>query len=199
MFLQACVHRGVSASVHATPQSRHPPGADTPTPGSRHPPRADTPLEQTHTPGADTPKEQTPTWEQTPPLREQTPPGSRHPWETATAADGAHPTGMHSCLSDVITACKRSLGQGNIFTSTCQEFCSQGGGVCSGCGGVRGSGPGGCGDPPPDGYCCGRYASYWNALLIVIFLVKISTFTKMIYFLLVVSNINSLLSIWEKI
>ena len=24
--------------------------------------------------------------------------------------------------------------------------------------------PGGCGDPP-DGYCCGRYASYWNAFL----------------------------------
>ena len=35
----------------------------------------------THTPGADPP-------------REQTPPG-----ETATAADGTHPTGMHSCLS----------------------------------------------------------------------------------------------------
>ena len=24
-----------------------------------------------------------------------------------------------------ITACKRSLGQGNIFSSVCQEFCSQ--------------------------------------------------------------------------
>ena len=28
----------------------------------------------------------------------------------------------------IITARKRSLGQGNIFTSVCQEFCSQGGG-----------------------------------------------------------------------
>ena len=34
-----------------------------------------------------------------------------------------------------------------------------------------GSAPGGmpCGDPlppsPGDGYCCGRYASYWNAFL----------------------------------
>ena len=30
-----------------------------------------------------------------------------------------------------------------------------------------GSGPRGVpgGDPPPDGYCCGRYASYWNAFL----------------------------------
>ena len=63
-----------------TPRSRHPPGADTPRsrpPRSRHPPGADTPQEQT-SPGADTP-----------------PPG-----ETATAADGTHPTGMHSCLME---------------------------------------------------------------------------------------------------
>ena len=57
----------------------------------------------------------------------------------------------------IITDRKRSLGQGNIFTNVCQEFCSQGG--CLVPGGV-------CGDPPPrDGYCCGRYASYWNAFL----------------------------------
>ena len=40
--------------------------------------------------------------------------------------------------------------------------CSQGGawswGVCSG------SVPGG---DPPDGHCCGRYASYWNAFLLL--------------------------------
>ena len=30
----------------------------------------------------------------------------------------------------IFTARKRSLGQGNIFTSVCQEFCPQGGGVC---------------------------------------------------------------------
>ena len=29
-----------------------------------------------------------------------------------------------------ITARKRSLGQGNIFRSMCQEFCPRGGGVC---------------------------------------------------------------------
>ena len=30
--------------------------------------------------------------------------------------------------------------------------------------------PGGPGeDPPPDGYCCGRYASYWNAFLFKLF------------------------------
>ena len=89
------------------------------------------------------------------------------------------------------TARKRSLGQGNIFISVCQEFCPRGGGG----GWVRGvHGPGGCmvpgvcmvpggpwsrgglvlgvhgpvgvpGGPPPDGYCCGRYVSYWNAFL----------------------------------
>ena len=74
----------------------------------------------------------------------------------------------------IFTSRKRSLGQGNIFTSVCQEFCSQGD-ACSqgGCllpGGVWAGGvpgPGGCPveTPPPDGYCCGRYASYWNALL----------------------------------
>ena len=71
---------GVSASVHA---------------GIPHPP---------------TPRDQVHPWEQTPPGAdtplEQTPPGSRHPpgadtpspRDTATAADGTHPTGMHSCL-----------------------------------------------------------------------------------------------------
>ena len=58
----------------------------------------------------------------------------------------------------IFTARKRSLGQGNIFIGVCQEFCSRGGGgVCS-----RG---GAWWRFPPDGYCCGRYASYWNAFL----------------------------------
>ena len=76
------VHSGrVSASVHAgihTSPSRHPPGQTPP------PPSADTP------------------WVDTPPGRHppprQTPPG-RHPLPPAvTAADGTHPTGMHSCV-----------------------------------------------------------------------------------------------------
>ena len=61
---------------------------------------------------------------------------------------------------------------------TCLSFCSRGsipaslaagGGACAR--GVYAPGglpaPGGCGDPPleADGYCCGRYASYWNAFL----------------------------------
>ena len=45
------------------------------------------------------PPKQTPPRSRHPPPLEQTPPGSRHPptRETATAADGTHPTGMHSC------------------------------------------------------------------------------------------------------
>ena len=38
--------------------------------------------------------------------------------------------------SHIFTTRKRSLGQGHIFTSMCQEFCSQGGGAWSGRGGV---------------------------------------------------------------
>ena len=63
-----------------TPWSRHPPGAGTP-------PRAGTPL------GAGTPK--------------QAPPGPGTPVgaEMATAADGTHPTGMHSCYILLPSAC----------------------------------------------------------------------------------------------
>ena len=43
-----------------------------------------------------------------------------------------------------------------------QGGCMVPGGAYSG-GGVP------CGDPPPDGYCCGRYASYWNAFLLLIY------------------------------
>ena len=70
------------------PRSRHPPGADTPQADT---PQADTPQEQT-LPRADTP------WKQTP--LEQTPPGADHPppRDTVTAADGTHPTGIHSCV-----------------------------------------------------------------------------------------------------
>ena len=79
---------GVSASVHAgipLPKSRHPQEADTP-------PRADTPQKQTPPPRADTPQKQTPTKSRHPP-KEADPPR-----DTATAADGTHPTGMHSCF-----------------------------------------------------------------------------------------------------
>ena len=55
----------------------------------------------------------------------------------------------------LFTACKRSLGQGNIFTNVCQVFCSQAGvwfwgGSCSG-----GSGPWGVPGPEGDAWSQG--------------------------------------------
>ena len=79
--------------------------------GGVHLPRINTtPLLGRH-PQADTPLGRHPFWAdaspgQTPP--KQTPPLGRHlsrqtvPAETATAADGMHPTGMHSCLGNVV-------------------------------------------------------------------------------------------------
>ena len=37
-----------------------------------------------------------------PPEQNHPPPRSRHPQETATVADGTHPTGMHSCVNNWI-------------------------------------------------------------------------------------------------
>ena len=45
-------------------------------------------------------------------------------------------------LFNIVTPHKRGLGQGNIFTSVCQEFCSQGGCLVPG-----GSAPGGVSAP----------------------------------------------------
>ena len=108
MFSQASVilftWEGVYPSMHwadthraYTPLGRHPrqtpPGRHQPgqTPPDRHPlgrhPWVDTPRPDTslgrHPPGRH-PPEQTPTWPEPPP-------------PTATAVDGTHPTGIHSC------------------------------------------------------------------------------------------------------
>ena len=91
----------------------------------------------------------------------------------------SHSIHHHISLTLIFTARKRSLGQGNIFTSVCQEFCSRGGCLLGGGGCLlpQGSapagvpGPRGClveTPPAPDGYCCARYASYWNAFLFFI-------------------------------
>ena len=90
----------------------------------------------------------------------------------------------------IFTARKRSLGQCNMFTPVCHS----GPGGClipEGClilGGVPGPG-GGClvpangwWRPPPEGYCCGRYASYWNAFLFLFY------WNNLIH---VVGNLNS--------
>ena len=39
-------------------------------------------------------------------------------------------SGVYLILVFIFTARKRSLEQGNFFSSVCQEFCSQGRGVC---------------------------------------------------------------------
>ena len=89
------------------PQSRHPPG-----PG---PPKANTPRTSPPPPRDQVTPEQTPPpWDQVPrsrhPLPGSSPPWSRHPLgpgtppppqETATCADGTHPTGIHSCLNKI--------------------------------------------------------------------------------------------------
>ena len=88
-----------------------------------------------------------------------------------------------------ITARKRNLGQGNIFSSVCQEFCSQWGGSASVHAGIPhplppgadphpgtrhppGPGPSADQTPPSLRSACleirstsGRYAFYWNAIL----------------------------------
>ena len=74
-----------------------------------HPPASRPPLEQTP------PQEQTPPREQTPPPQSRQPPQSRPPEadtpsgsrDTATAADGTHPTGMHSCLILYLAKCRK--------------------------------------------------------------------------------------------
>ena len=87
--------------VHTTPDQVHPPGtrytllgADTP-PGTRYTP----------SPGPGTPPNQVTPLEHTPPGTRYTPqnqvhppgPGTPVPRDKATASDGTHPTGMHSC------------------------------------------------------------------------------------------------------
>ena len=56
----------------------------------------------------------------------------------------------------IFTARKRSLRQGNMLTPVCHSVHKGGCLVPSGC--LEET-------PSPDGYCCGRYAAYWNAFL----------------------------------
>ena len=65
------------------------------------------------------------------------------------------------------------LREGNVFTGVCDSVHGGGAGACfrGGVPGPRGGygpGGGGPGGDPPDGYCYGRYASYWNAFLLIL-------------------------------
>ena len=142
----------------------------------------------------------------------QTPPRTDTPWQTLpgqTPPQGRHPRrdgycsrwyGSYSNAFLLLAATK--LGQGNIFTSVCQEFCPQGGRVSASVhAGIppwdqahppRADTPPGTRHPPradnppsrdqppppktrtsPPGADCsirstsGRYASYWNAFLLL--------------------------------
>ena len=125
MFLQACVCHGGEYLTRSppgpgtprtryTPQTRYTPlGPGTPPPGTPPPQTRYTPLlrDQVHPPGTRyTPLDQVHPPPQTrySPLGPGTPPRTRSPLgtrytppDTATAADGTHPTGMHSCLPNV--------------------------------------------------------------------------------------------------
>ena len=92
---------------------------------------------------------------------------------------GTHPTPWEI----IFTARKRSLGQGNIFSSVCQEFCSEGGlPQCILGYPPRSRHPLQEQAPPlpsrrPLHSACwetrltsGRYASFWNAILLCSFL-----------------------------
>ena len=100
------------------PRTTHtPPGPGTPPPPSRHPQGADT-----------SPQEQT-SPEQTIPLGADTPtpilPGADTPPETATVADGTHPTGMHSCFKLILhISFESNHWKLNVFKPKFNEFCT---------------------------------------------------------------------------
>ena len=102
-----CFYKRVSVHRGGVPDQVHPPGPGAPPwdqlppppPDQVHPPREQVhPLDQVHPPRT----RYTPPGPGTPPSPQtRYPPRTRytpHPPDTATAAGGMHPTGMHSCL-----------------------------------------------------------------------------------------------------
>ena len=108
----ASVHAGIPPGPRTPPGTRHTPPEQTPPgsrhlrPRSRHPPSRQSPWEQTSPtpilPGADTP-----------------------PPETATVADGTHPTGMHSCFKLILhISFESNHWKLNVFKPKFNEFCT---------------------------------------------------------------------------
>ena len=105
-------------------------------------------------------------------------PMSRHPPPQQQCMLGDMGNEWAVCIlleCNLVTARKQSLGQANIFAPVCHSV-QKGGCTWSWeVSGPRGVWPWGSaprdvpgGDPPRDGYCCGRYASYWNVFLLII-------------------------------
>ena len=116
MFSQACVKNSVHGEegVHSHPLGRHP--QQTPPSGqtaaSGQTPHADT-LHPRQTPQGRHPLGRLPTYPQadTHPMGKHPPPPPR---QTATAADGRHPTGTHSCYGIKITTFQANSLEENI-------------------------------------------------------------------------------------
>ena len=231
--LQTKFAKVMFSQVSVCPQGeylgRYPPRTGTHTPPGRYTPRAGTPAGQLHPP------------------RQVHHPSHSACWDMINKQVVGIPL---ECI--LVTTCKRSLGQGNIFSSVCQEFCPRGVGVwwwypsmhcrwypsmpCSRGGwypsmpcrfpgphpggklrglargapgphprgklrglqahtwgvsrptpeGISRPTPRGCipacteadNPPPPDGYCCRQYASYWNAFLFRAVFNRYSTFMQ---------------------
>ena len=61
------------------------------------------------------------------------------------------------------------LWEGNVFTPVCQSFYSQGGSLYDGTSCLTETPPRDRDPPPPCAVKSGRYASYWNAFLFLLF------------------------------
>ena len=73
--------------------------------------------------------------------------------------------GIPACLTGGIPACL-AAGLGGGVVPAPRGVPAPAGCLLWGRGACSGGGVGG--DPPADGYCCGRYASYWNAFLFIL-------------------------------
>ena len=90
-------------------------------------------------------------------------------------------------LSPLFYRPQTKLQKGNVFTSVCQELCPRrGGGKCTPpppwANTPLGRHPPPGQTPPADGYCSGRYTSYWNAFLLH-FSFKLGIFHFLVYYL----------------
>ena len=98
MLLQVSVCPQCGSTESGTPLG---PGTPSPPPDQANPPRPGTPpqtrytlQDQVHSPGPGTPPDQVPP-----------------PQQTATVADGTHPTGMHSCLTILLQKLLHTLNR----------------------------------------------------------------------------------------